>query len=291
MWGGRSLFLLLLILLFPSEAGTPFPLESRGGRGRVGGRERLVLDLRLYTPDFTIIDENDDFLVVDKPAHLMVHPSVPGNPPTLLDGLEALCSYELVTGGQLSLINRLDRETSGIVLVAKHKKAARDLSKAMERREFRKSYHAITWGWPEEDEFLVDGPLLRRGEVEESPIWVKQVVHPDGKESRTRFAVERRFEKATANGGRFALLRCFPETGRMHQIRVHAAHAGHPIVGDKIYGPDETCYLRFIETGWTADLECQLLLNRQALHASGLGWREHEWSCGLPGDLAGFVEG
>jgi len=247
--------------------------------------------LRLYTPEFSIIDENDDFLLVDKPPHLMVHPSVPGNPPTLLDGLEALCIYELANGGQLSLINRLDRETSGIVLVAKHKKAARTLSKAMERREYRKSYHAIVWGWPDDDEFLIDGPLLRRGEVEESPIWVKQMVHPDGKDSRTRFRVEQRFEKTTSNGERFSLLQCLPETGRMHQIRVHAQHAGHSIVGDKIYGPDETCYLRFIETGWTPELESELLMNRQALHASGFGWGEQEWQCDLPGDMQRFLEG
>ncbi len=227
---------------------------------------------------------------MDKPPHLMVHPSVPGNPPTLLDGLEALCSFELINGGQLSLINRLDRETSGIVLVAKHKKAARDLSKAMERRQFSKSYHAIVWGWPEEEEFLVDGPLLRKGEVAESPIWVKQIVHPEGKESRTRFRVESRFEKRTTNGDRFALVQCFPETGRMHQIRVHAQHAGHSIVGDKIYGPDENCYLQFIETGWTPDLERVLLLNRQALHASGFGWKDRYWKAPLPSDLAAFVQ-
>jgi len=133
----------------------------------------------------------------------MVHPSVPGNPLTLLDGLQALCAYELICGGQLSLINRLDRETSGIVLVAKNKSAARNLSKAMERREFRKFYHAIVWGWPDEDGFVIDGPLLRKGDVEPSPIWVKQMVHPAGKESRTRFEVECRFERVTTNGERF----------------------------------------------------------------------------------------
>lgn len=260
-----------------------------------GSKFLPLIDLRLYTPDFTIVDENEDFLLVDKPPHLIVHPSVPGNPPTLLDGLQALCAYELTCGGQLSLINRLDRETSGIVLVAKHKSAARDLSKAMERREFRKTYHAIVWGWPERDSFDVDGPILRRGEVEPSPIWVKQIVHPAGKESRTRFEVEQRFEReADRDGrygpcGRFSLLRCFPLTGRMHQIRVHAAAAGHPIVGDKLYGPDETCYLEFIETGWTAALQRVLLMNRQALHASGLGWREHEWHCPLPADMLDFA--
>ena len=236
------------------------------------------------------MDENDDFLLVDKPPHLMVHPSVPGNPPTLLDGLEALCLYELTTGGQLSLINRLDRETSGIVLVAKHKKAARTLSKAMERREFRKTYRAIVCGWPEEDEFLIDEPLLRKGEIEPSAIWVKQMVHPDGKISRTRFFVERRFRKETSNGDRFCLVRCQPETGRMHQIRVHAAHSGHAIVGDKIYGPDEKCYLDFIENGWTPELERVLLLNRQALHAAGFGWKEKEWECDLPADMRSFAK-
>lgn len=255
---------------------------------RGGSIYSLFIDLRLYSPEFTIIHENEDFLVVDKPPHLMVHPSVPGNPPTLLDGLEALCVFELTCGGQLSLINRLDRETSGIVLVAKNKGAARNLSKAMERREFRKFYHAIVWGWPDENEFTVNGPLLRKGEIEPSPIWVKQMVHPDGKESRTRFEVESRFEKETTNGSRFSILRCFPLTGRMHQIRVHAAHAGHSIVGDKIYGPDEKCYLDFIETGWTSALEGVLLMSRQALHASGLGWRDETWTCALPGDMADF---
>lgn len=162
------------------------------------------------------------------------------------------------------------------------------LGRAMERREFRKAYHAIVRGWPEADDFLVDGPLRRKGEVEASPIWVKQIVHREGKESRTRFEVLRRFEKATSQGERFALLRCHPLTGRMHQIRVHAAHAGHPIVGDKLYGPDERCYLDFIETGWTPDLAKRLLLDRQALHASALGWEDREWRSRLPGDLAAF---
>ena len=159
----------------------------------------------------------------------------------------------------------------------------------MENREFRKSYHAIVWGWPEQDEWTVDAPLLRKGEFEPSPIWVKQMVHPEGKPSRTRFSVVKRFERSTSNGTQFSLVQCFPETGRMHPIRVHAQHAGHSIVGDKIYGPDENCYLQFIETSWTLELERILLLNRQALHASGFAWKENEWECPLPRDLQNFV--
>lgn len=78
----------------------------------------------------------------------MVHPSNPGNPPTLLDGLRQYFAFEIACGGQLAIVTRLDRETSGLVLVSKHRLAARELGKAMERRQFRKIYHAVAWGWP-----------------------------------------------------------------------------------------------------------------------------------------------
>lgn len=248
------------------------------------------IDLRLYNPEFDIIEDNDDFALVDKPPHLMVHPNKPGNPPTLLDGLQEYFVFEMSCGGQISIITRLDRETSGLVLVAKHKEAAGMLGKAMEAKEFRKSYHAIVHGWPEDDEFALDEPLLRKGEVADTPIYVKQLVHPQGKAAKTEFAVEQRLSIPGAAGPLpFSLVRCTPVTGRMHQIRVHLAHAGFPIVGDKMYGPDETCYLDFIETGWTMDLERRLLMNRQALHASRLGWKNREWSCELPSDMLNFL--
>jgi 23S rRNA pseudouridine1911/1915/1917 synthase len=103
--------------------------------------------------------------------------------------------------------------------------------------------------------------------VMRSRIWLKQAVHPSGYPSQTRFKVVQRFEN---NGGKFALIECVPLTGRTHQIRVHLSFAGHPIVGDKIYGPNESCYLEFIETGWTPALATRLLLDRQALHAASL---------------------
>ncbi len=223
--------------------------------------------------------------MVDKPAHLIVHPTNPGHPPTLWDGLRELLAYELANGGRLSIITRLDRETSGLVLVAKHREAARELSLAMERGELEKTYHALVWGWPGEDRFVIDAPLTRRGEIEPSRVWVRQVVHPSGRACRTEVRVERRFERA---GERYALLECRPRTGRMHQIRAHLHHAGFPIVGDKLYGPDEGCYLEFIETGWTPALEAVLKLDRQALHASGLRWGAREWRCPLPPKLAGW---
>ena len=90
-------------------------------------------------------------------------------------------------------------------------------------------------------------------------------MHPAGAEAKTEFRVEQRFRRATTAGEQFSLIRAIPLTGRTHQIRVHLASLGHPIVGDKIYGPDEQLYLRFIETGWTAELERALLLPRHAL--------------------------
>lgn len=233
-----------------------------------------------------MIAESDDFIVVDKPAHLVVHPSTPNQPPTLLDGLQDLLVYELANGGQLSIITRLDRETSGLVLVAKHREAAREFGLAMSRGEFEKAYIAICWGWPEEDDFLIDAPLRRRGEFTPSPVWVRQGVHPEGKACQTEVSVRKRFQR---NDTRFSLLECRPRTGRMHQIRAHLHHAGLPILGDKIYGPDEACYLEFIETGWSPSLADQLLLDRQALHAAKLGWRDLRWESPLPPLLRRFA--
>jgi len=224
---------------------------------------------------------------VEKPPFLEVHPSKPNGRRTLWHELRELLSYELVNGGQVSIINRLDRETSGLTLVAKHHAAARDFGRQMMARRVEKEYLALVWGWPEADTFEIDAPLLRQGDREPARIYLRQMVHPEGAAACTRFRVERRFTLATTNGDRFALVRAFPQTGRMHQIRVHLAHAGHAVVGDKLYGPDEGCYLEFIETGWTPALAARLLLPRHALHSAELRLPDAElaWRCPLPADL------
>lgn len=238
-------------------------------------------------PRFTVIAESADWLVVDKPPFLEAHPSKPNGRATLWDGLRALLAYELINGGQVSIINRLDRETSGLTLVAKNRPTARTLCLQMEARRIEKEYLALVWGWPENDSFVVDAPILRQGEREPSPIYLKQKVHPEGAAARTWFQVESCFTLETSNGYRFTLVRAFPETGRTHQIRVHLAHAGHPVVGDKIYGPDEGCYLEFIRTGWTPELASRLLLPRHALHSAVLRIPDSglEWKSPLAGDL------
>ena len=210
---------------------------------------------------------------------------------TLWDRLCELLAYEIAGGGQVSLINRLDRETSGIVLAAKSAAAARSCAMAMARREVTKEYLAIVTGWPGSDRWSVAEPILRLGEVEDSRIWLKRAVHPQGALSHTDFTVLQRFTHP--RHGPIALVHCIPRTGRTHQIRVHLAHSGNPVVGDKIYGPSEECYLEFIETGWSARLHQRLWHPRHALHSCLLGvaldGERHVWESPLPGDLRELI--
>ena len=266
--------------------------------GRIRSRDIPQMDhienhhCRVVNPnqeEFEILGETADLLAVNKPAGLLVHPTKPHGPRTLWDGLRDLLRYEIANGGQVSLINRLDRETSGIVLVAKSARAARTAAMAMQEGKIKKSYMAIVSGWPE-DTFEIEAPIIRLGEVGETTIHLQRAVHPSGAAAHTRFRVLSRIEREK---GRFSLISAEPLTGRTHQIRVHLAHTGHPVVGDKIYGPSPDCYLEFIRTGWTPALAERLLLPRHALHSAELvlEWNGAplHWSCGLPADMREFV--
>ena len=238
---------------------------------------------------FNVIDETDDYIVVDKPAFLLMHPTKPDGQPTLWKELRELLAYEIANGGQVSIVNRLDRETSGVVLVAKTSAAARRFGLLMQERRLHKEYLAIVWGWPDWEKKTADAPMDRQGKHQPSAVWLKQMIHPAGAPALTEFRVERRFIRSTSSGNHFALIRAIPKTGRTHQIRVHLASLGHPVVGDKIYGPNEQLYLEFIETGWTPNLERQLLLPRHALHSSKLAIENGpEWTSELPTDLIRF---
>ena len=218
--------------------------------------------------EFSVVAEGDGWLVLNKGAPLIVHPANDRcDEPSLLGGVEELLSYDIANGAKLSIINRLDRETSGIVLMATRKSVARELARAMERREISKGYEAIVWGWPEWDELSVDAPLLRQGEVMESRVYVKQMVHEDGKASQSHLKVLKRL---MIDGQKMTYLEVSPRTGRMHQIRVHCAHVGHSIVGDKIYGLSEDMYLEFIDTGMSDKMMNTLVMGRHALHATSV---------------------
>ncbi len=270
---------------------------------------------------FKIIDETGDYIVIDKPPFLLSHPTKPTTQPTLWKELRELLAFEIAGGGQVSIVNRLDRETSGLVLVAKTAAAARKFGLLMQQQKVHKEYLATVWGWPNWERKIVDAPLDRQGKHQPSAIWLKRTIHPHGAPAETEFRVERRFAKRSVASSsaasrlplpgqeenesedgkkfhanqsaraeeKFSLVRAIPLTGRTHQIRVHLASVGHPVVGDKIYGPDEQLYLRFIETGWTPELQQRLLLPRHALHSASLAIEgEREWTSPLPLDLAEF---
>src|SRR2546422_1712934 len=217
--------------------------------------EKLTLTmLPVKTADPQVVFEDDDLLVVDKPGNLACHSS----------DRATLAGWLRERGiSTPRLINRLDRETSGLVLVAKNERAAKILGKQVLRREIEKEYVAICWGEFSHEAGTIDQPIAVRAG---GPVFTKRVVDPAGKPSVTGFVVERRLTG-------FTVVRLRPRTGRAHQLRVHMAWLGHPIVGDKIYGPDEALYLRFIEEGVTAAMLETLLLPRHALHAERVAFR------------------
>lgn len=219
----------------------------------------------------SILQSGAGWAVVDKPSGVLVHPTRPGGPPTLWDALRGYFAYELANGGAISILTRLDRETSGAVLVATRTGAARALALAMRRQEIAKEYLAVVAGRPAWRRMVCEEPILRRASVDPaSPTWVEQIVHPDGAPCRTEIEV---VSGVRVRGADAAVVRCHPLTGRMHQIRVHLRWLGHPVLGDKLYLRDSQPYIEFIRTGWTPTLAERLLHPRHALHAHRLTFR------------------
>lgn len=206
---------------------------------------------------FEVIHEDSDLLVVNKPAGLVCHPTK-GDEYSSLIGRARLY---LGNGARPHLVNRLDRETSGVTIIAKNAETAGALGRLWEARAVEKEYLAIVHGHVRDEHGLIDAPL---GKDEGSCVAVKDCVRPDGASAQTEYWVEKLFSQPEGN---FTLLRAMPRTGRKHQIRIHLAHIGHPIVGDKLYGGDEDLYLALVQDRLTDEQRRRLILPNQALHA------------------------
>jgi 23S rRNA pseudouridine1911/1915/1917 synthase len=233
---------------------------------------------------FEIIEETDEHLVVNKEGDLVCHPTKGDEYSSLIGRLRLyFLNQPNVTP---SFVNRLDRETSGVILIAKTPEFHARVQKLFQNGSVRKIYHAVVNGIPLESEGVIDRPLGREPNAE---IKIRQAIVEDGSASRTHWKLLRK-------GKDYSFLEIQPETGRLHQIRVHLAAIGHYVVGDKLYGPDPALYLEFVQTSWTPKLAERLLVPRQLLHASELRvtdpqtGKEWVWKAPMPEDMSEFIE-
>ncbi|MFH1999353.1 MAG: RluA family pseudouridine synthase [Planctomycetota bacterium] len=248
---------------------TPQPVKKPSRRIRQGEifqatlprpKRELEFVEKLSDHPIPVLYEDRWILVVDKPAGIPVHPGGCIMDRTIITLLNK--RYEEAGHPEpLKLCHRLDLETSGVLLIAKDAIAMPRLARQFEHREVRKEYLALVHGTMEEDQGEINLPI---GLAESSRIHLKRGInYKQGQSARTGFDVEERFSG-------FTLVRLRLFTGRHHQLRVHLAAIGHPIVGDKAYGVDENLFIRYHQGTLTAEDHEALILPRQALHAARL---------------------
>jgi len=227
--------------------------------------------------------EHADWLIVDKPAGLLVHPTRPDGTITLIDHLREMYPNEF-----LSLISRLDRETSGLLLVGRGKENASTLGKMQQRREIHKSYLALVHGRSPESG-LIDQPLDRLGKHQLSRIYMRQGVVAGTYPAQTEYkTVGTRIHPTM---GEISLVEATPKTGRLHQIRAHFEHIGCPVVNDKIYGQPDNVFIDYIDKAMRNEPK----IARHSLHSTKLSfiWLDLPILCEikLPSDLSAIWTG
>jgi 23S rRNA pseudouridine1911/1915/1917 synthase len=236
-----------------------------------------------------IVYEDDAIIVIDKPKNLVVHPAAGHAGGTLVNALIAHCGDSLSGIGGVKrpgIVHRLDKDTTGLMVVAKTDKAHRALARQFAEKgegPLRRGYLAIAWGAPEKPKGTIDAPLGRHPQSRD-----KQAVRRNGRAAVTHWQVLERFAPPGTRSPVASLLACTLETGRTHQIRVHLAHLGHPILGDTTYGTGFKTKASLLAPQARDALSA---LGRQALHAYLLAV-EHpetgkilEFQSELPGDL------
>lgn len=250
-------------------------------------RIRRSLSAEPVTPtELPIVFQDEWLLVLDKPAGLPIHPTARYQKGTLVSLLRERFGERFAEPA-----HRLDRETSGLVVCGRTPEACRVLGRLFLSRDVHKEYLAVCEGHPPEDTFTVDAPIAEGTELIRIAVRIDRT---EGKESRTRFQVLQRFVR---DGAPFALLRCYPETGRQHQIRIHLHEVGFPLVGDKMYGPDPGYFDRFSKHALEPEAWARLRLPRHALHAVHIAFphpgtqQPVSFDSPLPGDLVDFMAG
>lgn len=205
-----------------------------------------------------IVQQHARYLIVHKPPGWLVHPTRPDGTFTLIDWLREQCPGEF-----LSLVSRLDRETSGLLLVARGKENASHFGKMQQRREIHKTYLAIVHGRPPA-EGIIDQPLDRLGKHQPSRIYIRQGVVPGTYPAITEFKTLG--TRTHADHGEISLVEAEPKTGRLHQIRAHFDHIGNPVLNDKIYGKNDEFFINYIDKVLNYDSK----IGRHCLHSSKL---------------------
>ncbi len=245
---------------------------------------------------FEVLHEDEDLLVINKPAGLTVHPAAGNHDHTLVNALLAYCGDRLSgIGGELrpGIVHRLDKDTSGLMVVAKHDHAHQLLSAQLADRSLSRRYSALVWGGLLPASGVIDAAIARSTQNRKKMAVVRQ----GGKAAQTQYQREAWYEsRPTAKkAGRpiFSVITCRLQTGRTHQIRVHMTHLGHALVGDPVYGGKTAPRLSHFSAA-ELPLSARDALesfSRQALHASQIGFihpRSQEamrFSCNLPQDM------